>query len=811
MLLGLWWPWLPVAGLAQHTPMTLPSVMAELPMATRVAAERVPPHRAARPRRVQPATPQPEILLLDVSINNQRLQGVVHVEQMPSGLLLLPLEAWQQARLVPVSQASTLSDGTPGYALDTVPGVTYSINRQNLSMEINAPASAFIGSTLGLQGALAAPPPRPNPGMLINYDISLSVASHGRAVTSGALLEAIAFNRLGNFASSALVRNAEGKRSVERLDTTWRYDMPERLETLVAGDTVGVSGGWSRPARYGGVRWGRDFGQRPGFVTYPQLTLNGEAALSSTVDIWVNNARRSSQPVQPGPFELSNVPIVTGAGDIKLVVRDLLGRETVIQQSYYAAPRLLEKGLTDFSFEAGWLRSGYGQDSRYADVFGAATWRQGLSQRLTGEARLELQAQRRAAGVELSGLLGNWAVGRVALAASGTNTQGVAEQGRLLQLGIERSASGGGGALQYEHASRGFAPFGKPLGPMALGQRARARWLASLGGLVWGPVSGSLSYVSQTRWDNEQVKSAGLSLSVPLLQRASLSLSLNKRLDGDRVWRAGLSITLPLDNGINTSMRVETGSDSRAMGTVSASRNPPAGPGLGWQVESSTQTSQHARGGLHYNTSQAEFSADVVSDAKGQLALRASTRGTLGLLAGLPFASRAVGQGSFAVIDAGGLVGVPVMRSHQVVAVTNSRGLAFVPGLLPWHQNRIEVDPVDLPLDVEVDNIVQQITPYPGSGSLVKFAVHRTRQALVVLQQPDGAPVPVGTQVRLLPDGPEFIAGRRGEVWLTGLAPERQGLQVRWPGGGCKLELRLPGATDNATPKKIGPLVCTKE
>ena len=181
----------------------------------------------------------------------------------------------------------------------------------------------------------------------------------------------------------------------------------------------------------------------------------------------------------------------------------------------------------------------------------------------------------------------------------------------------------------------------------------------------------------------------------------------------------------------------------------------------------------------------------------------------MGLLAGLPFASRAVGQGSFAVVDVGGLAGVQVKRSHQVVATTDERGLALVPGLLPWQKNQIEIDPIDLPLDVEVGNVVQQVTPYPGSGSVVRFAVRRTRQALVVLHQPGGQPVPVGTRVRLLPDGPEFIAGRRGEVWLTDLAETRQAVQVRWPGGGCQLELEVPDA--DGLPGNIGPLACTKD
>lgn len=768
------------------------------------------------PRRAASATTperlsavQPEMLLLDVKVNSVALADVTLVEQWPDGALLLPAEAWAEARLAPLAQTRALSDGTPAFALNAVAGATWTINRQRLTLEISAPAGAFVGSMLAIQNARPTPPPRPAPGILLNYDLSVAHSGTGGQVTSGALLEAVAFSPFGNLVNSMLVRDDGTGRSATRLDTFWRFDQPHRLETLVVGDAVGVGGGWSRPARYAGVRWGRDFGMRPGFVTLPQLTLSGEAALPSTVEVLVNNTRRLSQPMPPGPFQLNNVPIVTGAGEVNLVVRDLLGRETVIQQSYYASPRLLAPGLTDFSFEAGRLRTGYGESSAYGDSFGAATWRQGLSQSLSGEARLELQARRSAAGMELAGLLGQWGVGRVALATSGGSTQGFSERGELLKVGIERSTPHGGGALQYEHASQGFAPFGEAIGAQAPTQRSRSNWLASLGGPLWAAWSGGVSYVQQTRWDGDRVQSVGLSTSQPIWQRASLNLSLNKRIDGDGAWSAGATVSLPLTNGIYSAARINSASGSPAIGAVSASRNAPAGPGIGWRVEASTQESQRASGGLKGNTSQFEWGLDLASDAGGQVATRATGRGTLGLLAGLPFASRAVGQGSFAVVDLGGLPGVPVKRSHQVVATTDGRGLALVPGLLPWQVNQIEIDPIDLPLDVEVGNVVQQVTPYPGSGSVVRFAVRRTRQALLVLHQFDGQPVPVGTRLRLLPGGPEFIAGRRGEVWLTDLAEARQAVDVRWPSGGCQLELNIPDA--DGLPGNIGPLVCTKD
>ena len=766
-----------------------------------------PAPRAGRPdRSAASGKPAPDWLLLDVSINGQRLKDVVRAEQLPGGgALLLPTDAWTEARLNPLAAVAAMSDGTPAFALGAIAGATYRLDRQTLSLDINAPAAAFAGSSLGQQDGAIAPPPRPPPGVMLNYDLSLSRGAGGSF--NGATLEAVAFSQFGHFVSSHLLSDADHMRSATRLNTYWSYALPHRMETLVVGDTVGVAGGWSRPARYAGLRWGRDFGMRPGFVTLPQVALRGEAALPSTVEVLVNNARRLSQRVEPGPFDLSNVPIVSGAGEIDLVVRDLLGRETVVRQSYYASPQLLAPGLSDFSFEAGRLRTGFGTDSSYGDAFGAATWRQGLSASLTGEARLELQPGRRAGGAELAGLLGTWAVARVAAAAASGDRQGVHESGHLFKAGIERSTARGGATLQYEYASRKFAPFGEGLGPATVNQRARDRWLVSLGGSLWAAVSGGASIVSQTRWDGERVKLLGLSLSLPLAHDASMTLSANKRLDRDQSWSAALTASFPLGDGINTTTRVDRGADGKFSAAASAARNAPAGTGLGWRAQAATTPGQRAQLGLQYNTDRAEWALDATASADAQVSTRVGNRGTVGWFEGVVFASRPVGEGSMAVVRVDGIEGVPIMRSHQTVTKTDARGLAFVPGLLPWQTNLIAIDPVDLPLDVDMSSTIKEVVPYARSGVVVDFVVRRTRQALVLMHQRDGTPVPLGAKVRLLPSGPEFITGRRGEVWLTDLAEHRQRLQVDWPQGGCTLEITVVASADG-TPGRIGPMTC---
>lgn len=80
----------------------------------------------------------------------------------------------------------------------------------------------------------------------------------------------------------------------------------------------------------------------------PLPELSGSAAVPSTVDVYVDNAQRASRSVPSGPFSITNLPIITGAGTARLVVRDALGRETVSETPFYASSDLWLRDLQIF-------------------------------------------------------------------------------------------------------------------------------------------------------------------------------------------------------------------------------------------------------------------------------------------------------------------------------------------------------------------------------------------------------------------------------------------------------------------------------
>jgi outer membrane usher protein len=739
-----------------------------------------------------------ETLLLYVTINTQLLPEVVRVEKLADGRLALGLATWNMTRLrLPDREPLLLPDDQYGYALESVANLTYKLDRGQLTLAVTAPASAFTAVGINQHNMVASLPDTVRPGVYFNYDSSVSSADQDYQ-SHGLLLEGTAFGSWGAVVSGFVFTGNRQRNQIVRTDSYWRKDLPGPMETLVLGDTIGDGGAWSRPARYTGIRWARDFALRPGFISTPMPIISGAAALPSTIDLLINNRRQKTEQVNPGPFELTNVPVTNGAGEINLIVRDLLGRETIINQSYYFSPSLLAKGLSDFSVEAGFLRENYGRQSNdYGNAFIAGTRRYGLTSALTVETRLEIQPHRQAVGGDVVAVLGSFATAQASVATASNEDI----RGNHYLFGLERRALRGNGSLRWEHFDRDFVQFAA----FANEVRPRERLSASLSTLLPGKVSAAINYTSQTSWDDDRLDLLTVNLGVTLLRGIYLSSYVSQDLGPEDGWSAGISFNLSLGGQRSASASTSHSSSSNTVSRAELSQSA-LGGGLGysWGLSVSDDPNQQWRGRLTRNTNGGSFSAEA-SDTASSQAFRLGASGSVGWLAGHAFAARSIGAGSFAVVKVGSIENVPIYRSSQLIASTNGSGMALVPGLLPYQANQLTIDPVKLPFDVEIQSVKQIAVPFARSGLLVDFPVHRSRNALVVLRQVDGTVVPAGALVTVPPGDEEFLVGKRGEAYLMNLSDSNH-LSVQWKEGACQLILSL----DPAGPRepRIGPLTC---
>lgn len=716
--------------------------------------------------------------LLDVRINGIPAHTPEHILHLDTGRLAALPEAFLRWRIRPPAVAPILHEGEEYLPLDSVKGLSYQIDQATQTMLLEGSADVFISTAIDSTPGILTRPTPPSPGGFFNYDFS-SLNNAGNTNTSG-LLELGGFNRLGVGTGTFLWQNVGDSKGVTRLETTWTHDRPDQMYRLRLGDAVGRAGTWGRAVRFGGMQWGTSFDTQPGFVPFPLPGARGEAVLPSTLDVYVNNALRLRRDIPAGPFEISNLPVVTGQGQVQLVVRDLLGRQQVITQPYYASPTLLRQGLSDYSYEFGFVRQNFGlTDNDYGPGLATATHRLGITDHFTRELRAEVLRDQQTAGLSGAYLWPALGTGNASVAIS----HGPTGNGGLLSLGVEHQSTRFSFGLQNQINSSQFAQLGLIPGSSS----PRQTFTTRAGYASGGTGSFSLNYVRQSFWEQEENKLISASYSVALGQDYYLSIFALENLNSSTNRSIGVTITRPLGSRTSASANVthRTGGDSA---TARVQQNLPEGSGFGYRLLAENGTNERIEAGGFMRNNVGTYSAEA-SQSPNTTSYRLGASGGIAFLGGV-FPSRRI-DNSFAVVKTDEYPDVKIYRDNQPVGRTDRQGMAMVPNLRAYEQNSVSIEPADLPLDAQVDALRFKITPYLRSGVMVEFPVRPAKGGTITIVLENGSHLPAGAVVRIVGKPEEFPVAYRGEAYLTGLAKINE-LQVTWKDQECRIKVEVP-------------------
>lgn len=741
-----------------------------------------------------------EEMWLAFQVNRQESAEIVLVLRH-EGRLMARGEDLKRWRLRVPDVTPLSHGGDEWYPLDALPGAAFTVDEARQALELNVPAALFHGTTIaGLPEEYLVPTPS-SPGGFFNYDIAANQDS-GRA--SG-LFELGAFSGSGSGTGTFLAKDLGSNTQFVRLDTTWTRDRPQDRVSLRLGDSITNASAWARSLRFAGVQWATNFATQPGLITFPQPGMSGVAVLPSTVDLYINDALRLRRDVPAGPFSIQDLPVVTGQGEARLVLRDLLGRESVISAPYYASPRLLRSGLHDYSYEMGFVRNDYGLASNHYGPFAAVgTHRLGFTDRFTAEAHGELLRDQQTAG--LGGAILWPAVGVFNMSLAGSRSK--AGAGTLKALGFERQqrSSSFGGNVQF--TSEGFRQLGvTPVaGQFELEGGRGSPWMtsqvfASLATRGYG--SFGLSYVQQKYRGSDEIRLISASYSISLGQLGFLSLSALRTLGPGPQTAVSLLFTRPLGHSASLSAGVNRqGKDQQAV--VQVQRSLPPGNGYGYRLLAGAGEPERREAGLSLQNEMGRYTLEA-AQLERKTAIRASAAGGIAILGGSAFLSRRIDE-SFAVVKVPDYPNVRVYADNQVVAHTDANGGALLPRLRPYQKNSIRIEQADLPMDAQVDAVQLDAVPFGRSGLLLQFPVRRSRGAVLAIVLENGQPLPSGATVRIAGQPEVFPVGLRGEVFITGLAAQNS-LRATWRGQSCDIEVPYPAMSE--IQPQLGPFICT--
>jgi outer membrane usher protein len=676
------------------------------------------------------------------------------------------------------------------------PSLIYRLDQEGLAVRLTA-----LPEMLEKQRLELTPVQRPRE-MVLRKDTSAflnySVSGDSAGTFSGAA--ELGASVRGNLAFTGLNVTGAGP-WVRGLSYVAVDDVP-RMQRLVVGDAASASTALGGAGLLAGLSVTREFSLDPYFVRQPLPRLSGAVLTPSTLDLYVNGVLMREQQLAPGQFEVRNLPVPSGAGQVSYVVRDAFGRSQEYAAPYYQSSGVLADGISEYGYQLGLRRLNFGVDSfayDWPEVL--ARHRFGLGNRLTAGYRFESALQHD---------------GGFSLMASGGPTLALALPLGELDLDGALSADGSlGGAA----ASLSYSVF---LQRLTAGVTART-------------MSTHYANVSQPAAQDRPLLQLFGSVGVPLVQR--LSMSLEGQLESMR--DAGLTSALSLRADVRLSKDLSlivTGSRRRTPGappgfeafatllynfgggstadaggnlgagnsaSVGVQKSVPLGEGFGYQVRSSFQDGQDATGfgQVQYQGSYGTYLANY-SRAGQSNAASGTAAGALVLVDGNVMASRPV-QDGYALIQVPGVPGVRGFLNNTEIGRTDGRGNLLIPSLQSYYGNRLSIADADVPFELQLDANEQVIaTPLRG-GALVRFAVQRV-QSVSGAVRIDGAVPAFGEMVV---DGKlRSPLGGKGEFWFEGLPAGRHAAQAEFAGGACTFELEVPAGGN----VDLGTVPCTR-
>jgi outer membrane usher protein len=528
------------------------------------------------------------MLPLEVSVNGAPSGSWVLLER--AGALYAPADAFEEWRVTLRPTAVPFEhQGQQWFALSAVPGFDAQLDFANQSVDLKFQPQAFAATRLGQPSAERPPLTPPTLGIFANYDLSYTRSAQrdlGSTQDLSALLELGASNALGVFTSTYAARNITSTdplapRTVRRLETTFTRDLPDNNLTLRLGDSSTRSGSWGRSVYFGGVQLSRNFGFTPGFIAQPLPVVTGLSSAPSTVELYINDALRQTSQVPTGPFAIDNFPLLTGNGQARIVVRDVLGRETVLVQDFFSHAELLEEGLSDWSVEAGAVRRDLGtSNADYGQVFGSGLLRYGLTKNLTLETRGELGRETQGAGVGLVQALPFSMLGQLATAVSRDNIFG---RGQQWLAALQHSSLRHGFTLRGEGASRGYRQIGQE--PNALAYRRQLSGSYTYSSERLGALG--LGFARVASYDQGTLSTYSANYSVRVGERSSLSFNV-VHVSGQPGGAAsatsvGVSLLVPLEKQLTLSASASH-RNGQSDGYVSANQGMSDVTGLSWRT-----------------------------------------------------------------------------------------------------------------------------------------------------------------------------------------------------------------------------------
>jgi len=636
------------------------------------------------------------------------------------------------------------------------------LNKQNIKEQQQTNSYADLGSVLNYNFSIVQSGKNFND---LNLSQGISANAQWRLFTNSGIFIT---NHTGN-----KLKNT--KQTNTRLDTYFSFNDEERLINYRVGDFISSSQNWSNSARLAGIQIKRNFKLRSSLITIPLIpSFAGTAHVPSAVEVYLNKGLYAKYDVEAGPFTIENIPTISGYNSVNIITYDVLGNKTSTQYPFYTSSNQLAKGMNDFAMQLGYARKFYGlennnYDKRLAKVFDI---RYGLNNYVT----LEFEAQNTNnfynAGVGTISNIGNLAILNVAYAQS--DYMGIT--GKMNNIGIEAQL---GDVQFYVSSSRSFDEFNNIASVTAqtakeyltLANDARGAMLArrnhqlNAGLSIFANTSINLSYAHVKDFNYKKAQLISLNIGQKVGSFTNLSLTFSNNLTEKHSTTLFVGLSIPLGNNINSQISFDKKyRNYNASFDINKGLADQIGS-VGWSIRKRINDQHHTTTNMDvsYLSSAARLRLGAAQN-KNNSSVNAEIDGSVIAMQDEIIATNHVND-AFAIVDAGA-PNIEVRYENRLAGYTQENGKLLLTSLRSYENNKITIDPLNMPLDAKIEITNINVKPKELSGVVADFKVLiSNKTALISVIDKDGNYIKAGL-VATLNNANTYIVGYDGLLFL---------------------------------------------
>lgn len=554
------------------------------------------------------------------------------------------------------------------------------------------------------------------------------------------------------------------------------WDDTARTARWTLGDLRPQSRGFSGSAPMAGLALERVYADLdPQRNIQPRGQRSFTLVRPSTVEVFINGRSVQQTRLNPGSYDVSDFPFAQGSNDVRLVIRDDAGTESVVSFSIFFDRSLLAAGLTEFGVYIGGLTDVTADGREYtSNPVASGFYRRGLSDALTAGANFQMSQRGAVVGGEAV-WANRW--GTIGMDLAVSSVEGIGE-GYALNLGFERMFGGERGGARsvsatFQATSEDFATPTVEIADNPFAYEAGVTYSQALSPTQYISADAFYSVGRGLRPDQASVRASygwRASSRVLLTAEASYEDRQSQREVGVRIgltYRLGQysSVTAEVDSGRDRARIGYQTSRGRGVNSWSAAANiDTSESATGLNGSATAMLNRVELGGSHLTSFDSE-SGDI-SDQR--TTLRAG--GSIVFADGRFAVSRPV-YDSFALFEPHETLGQADVylepRDGHYTARSGLLGGAVSADISAYSPRVITFDVPDAPNGYDIGSGAAQILPPYRSGYLITIGSDYSVSATGQLLRADGSPL-------------SLLAGVAREL----AQPERPGIRMFTNGSG---------------------------